>query len=49
MTALKAGTSAAKSGLEVEDVITIVDRGDEQFLLSGLPFQAAVDKISDFR
>jgi hypothetical protein len=47
--ALKAGTSAADSGLELDDVITIIDRGDEQFLLSGMPFQAAVDKVSGLR
>ena len=49
MTALKAGTSAANSGLEVDDVITIVDRGEEQFLLSGLSFQAALDKVNGVR
>jgi C-terminal processing protease CtpA/Prc len=49
VTALKAGTSAANSGLEVDDVITIVDRGEEQFLLSGLSFQAALDKVNGVR
>ena len=46
VTALKQGTSAADSGLEVNDIITVVDIGDEQFFLAGLPWYEACEKLS---